>query len=280
MRYQTHAALIGAAIGIVLLALPARAQQPTNAPSATLPGPGLFTYRPMIRYDRFNEGPGGSDGDIERTRFMHHLMYGLAPEWGAFAMVSLVDRDIDTPSGDESDTGLGDAELGVSYRFFRHDFGPIETFRASAQVSARLPTGSSEFSSDTVNPAVGINTTTIIGRHGLNTSAKYEFTTGETNSRIDPGDGLSDHLMVTGSYLYRLWPASYAEGGHLAVYSQVELLGHAETNGDGSLDSGLGILVEAPRWAVECSVILPVAEDLEDRPEGEFGLALGVRFLF
>lgn len=280
MRLGTHAALLGAAIGFALLALPARAQQPTNAPSATLPGPGLFTYRPMIRYDRFKEGPGGSDGEIERTRFMHHLMYGLAPEWGAFAMVSLVSRDFESPSGDESDTGIGDTELGVSYRFFRHDFGPIETFRAAAQVSARLPTGSSEFSNDAVNPAIGITTTTIFGRHGLNTSAKYEFTTGETSNRIDPGDGLSDHLMLTGSYLYRLWPASYAEGGNIAVYSQVELLGHAETNGDASLDSGLGFLVEAPRWAVEFSVILPMAQDLEERPESEYGLALGVRFLF
>lgn len=258
----------------------ASAQQPTNSPSATLPGPGLFTYRPMLRYDKFSDAPGGADGQTERTRFMHHVMYGVAPEWGAFAEVSIVDRDAETPGGDESETGLGDTTLGVSHRFYRHDFGPIETFRAAAQFSLRMPTGDSDFTNDTVNPSIGINTTTILGRHGVGASARYELTTGATDNPVDPGDGLADHLMVSGSHLYRIWPESYSEGSNVAVYSQVELLGHLETNGDASLDTALGVLVEAPRWAAEFSVILPVAEDLEERPESEFGIAIGVRFLF
>jgi len=234
----------------------------------------------MLRYDRFSDAPGGTDGDADRLRFMHHFMYGIAPEWAAFAEVSIVDRDIESPGGDASDTGLGDTRLGVSHRFYRHDFGPIETFRAAAQFSLRMPTGSSEFTNDTVNPSIGISTTTILGRHGIGASASYELTTGANDNPTDPGDGLADHLMIAGSHLYRIWPESYAEGGNVAVFSQVELLGHFETNGDASLDTGLGFLVEAPRWAAEISLILPIAEDLKERPESEFGLAVGVRFLF
>lgn len=278
MRRLARTALIGAAL--VLLGLSAHGQQPTNAPSATLPGPGLLTYRPMLRYDRFTDAPGGEEGDIERTRFMQHVMFGIAPEWAVFAEVSIVHRDTQTPAGDESNTGLGDTRLGASWRFYRNDFGPLDTFRAAAQLSARFPTGSSDFSNDTVNPALGINTTTILGRHGINTAAMYELTTGESDNPIDPGDALADHLMLSATHLYRLLPSSFAEGDNIALYSQFDLLAHLETNGDASLDVGLGLLVEAPRWAAECSVILPVAEDLDERPESEFALALGLRFLF
>ncbi len=271
------------AIGLIAAASTiqvAAAQQPTNSPSATLPGPGLFTYRPMFRFDKFSDAPGGADGKAERFRFMNHVMYGVAPEWGLFADLSFVDRDVETPGGDDDESGLGDTRLGVSHRFYRNDFGPIETFRAAANFSLRMPTGDEEFTNDTVNPSFGISTTTILGRHGIGSSARYEITTGATDSPVDAGDGLADHLMLAGSHLYRIRPESYAEGGNVAVYSQVELLGHFETNGDASLDAALGVLVEAPRWAAECSVILPVAQDLDERPESELGLALGVRFLF
>lgn len=276
MRHRTCAR----AIVLASLAVSAGAQEPTNAPSATLPGPGLLTYRPMVRFDRFGEAPGGEEGRIERTRFMQHLMYGVAPEWGAFAEIAVIHRETRSASGDENDTGVGDARLGVAHRFFRRDFGPLDTFRAVAEVSARIPTGGSAFSSDAVSPALGINTTTILGRHGINTAARYELTTGESESPIDPGDTLADHLFLAATHLYRLSPSSFAEGDNVAVYSQVDLLGHLETSGDAGLDLGLGVLVEGPRWAAEFSVILPVAEDVEERPEGEYGLALGLRFLF
>mgnify|MGYP003638256042 CR=1 FL=1 len=280
MCIQNRLLLTVCAIAAMLNGAQAPAQQPTNSPSATLPGPGLFTYRPMLRYDKFSDAPGGADGQTERVRFMHHIMYGLAPEWSVLAEVSIVDRDVETPGTDESENGLGDARLGVSHRFYRHDFGPIETFRAAAQFSLRMPTGSDDFTNDAVNPSIGVSTTTILGRHGIGVSASYELTTSSTDNPVDPGDGLADHLMLAGSHLYRIWPETYAEGGNVAVYSQAEVLAHFETNGDASLDTALGVLVEAPRWAAECSVILPVAEDLDERPESEFGLAIGVRFLF
>lgn len=237
-------------------------------------------YKSMLRSESFDGAPGGGEGETDRLRFMHHVMYGVRPELGAFAEISIVDRDIDSPAGDESDTGLSDSRLGISYRFFRRDFGPIETVRVAAEASVRLPTGTDGFSNDTVNPAVGLRATSILGRHGLSAAARYELTTGESGHPLDAGDSLADHLMLSGGHLYRLWPASFEEGDTIGLYSQVELLGHLETNGDASLDGALGLLVEAPRWAAEVSVILPIAEDLQDRPELEYGLAIGVRFLF
>ena len=269
-----------AAVGVAALALGADAQESTNVPAATLPGPGLVMYRSMVRYESFDGAPGGGEGETDRLRFMHHVTYGIRPELGAFAEVSVVDRDIDSPAGEESDTGLTDSRLGLLYRFYRHDFGPIETVRVSAEASVRLPTGTDEFSSDTVNPALGLRATSILGRHGINAAARYELTTGESDDPLDAGDTLADSLMLSGGHLYRLWPASFVGGGSVALYSQVELLGQLETNGDASLDGAIGLLVEAPRWAAEMSVILPIAEDLEDRPDLEYGLAIGVRFLF
>lgn len=269
------------ACATLAVCLPAAAQEPTNAPSATMPAPGLLTIRPMLRYDRLGNDPTGADRDVDRVREMLHAAYGLKPGLVAFGEFTLAQRSVDSPGpADGSDAGVADSILGLRYRFFRHDSGPLDTLRFAVQGAVRVPTGTDEFSSDSFNPSIGVTMTMIRGRHGVNASAKYELTTGSTPLRLDPGDALADHVQLTAAYLYRLAPASYADSSHSAWYTQIELLGHAETNGDADLEVAPGILYEARRWAVEASVILPVADDLERRPRRELGLVLGVRLLF
>ncbi len=259
----------------------AHAQQPSNSPSATMPAPGLLSLRVMVRYDRLRDDPTGQQREVDAVRQMLHGSYGLAPGLVVFGETAFEREDMDAPGpigGTRS--GLTDSVLGVRYRFLRRDTGPIDTLRMALQAAARLPTGADAFSTDTVTPSVGVNLTMIRGRHGLNATAKYELTTGDTPQRLYPGDALADHLRVSAAHLYRLAPSSYAVSSESAWFTQLELLGHAETNGDASLELAPGLLYEARRWAAEASVLLPIAEDLERRPRRELGLMVGVRLLF
>ena len=56
--------------------------------------------------------------------------------------------------------------------------------------------------------------------------------------------------------------------------------GAYETNGDNEVLISPGILYEAVSWAFEASVQLPLARDLDHRPETDFSVLFGVRLLF
>ncbi len=273
--------LLAALLACTLTTDDVRAQQPTNSPSATMPAPGLLSLRVMVRYNRFGDDPTGAGRRVDAFRQMLHGTYGIVPGLVAFGETALEQEKIDAPGSDDgTQSGLADTVLGVRYRFLRHDTGPIDTLRMAVQAAARLPTGANAFSTDTVTPSIGINLTMIRGRHGLNATAKYVLTTGSTPQQLYPGDGRADLVRVSATHLYRLAPASYAESSGDAWFTQLELIGSAETNGDVSLEIAPGVLYEARRWAGEASVLLPIAEDLEHRPRRELGIALGIRLLF
>lgn len=259
----------------------AAAQQPTNSPSATMPAPGLLATRVMLRYDQLGDDPTGANRRVRALRQMVHATYGVGPGLVAFGETALAQQDIDSPGfADSSSTGLADSMLGVRYRFLRLDTGPINTLRMTAQAAVRLPTGDNAFSTDAVSPSVGVNLTMIRDRHGFNATSLFTLTTGDTPQRLHPGDSLADVIRVSAAHLYRVAPSSYAESSGSAWYTQLELIGYAETNGDTSLDIAPGVLFEARRWAAEASVLLPIAHDLERRPRREVGVALGIRVLF
>ena len=275
------------AVAALMLLIPTAAatgQQPTNAASATMPAKGLLATRTIARFDRFDESisAGGiAEGSIDRLRIEQELMYGLAPDIALLASVPVEHRVVETDGAETlDDTGVGDARLGVKYRFLRHDSSPLDTFRAAATISVRVPTGSDAFSVDAPAFSIDINTTTIRGRHGFNTSARYEITTGASELQLEPGDALSDHAALSFAHLYRLDPREYDASTRASAYTQLELLGHAQTNGDAGLDLAPGVLIEGRRWAAEASVIIPLFDDLSERPERQIGVVLGVRLLF
>ena len=273
--------LLGLLCLCALVSSRAIAQEPTNAPSATMPAPGLLAIKTMFRYDRYRDDPTGALRDVDMYRQMLHVAYGLRPGLVGFAQTSLMQRDIESPGpSDGFDSGVGDLMIGARYRFYRYDSGPTDTLRIALQGAVRLPTGASEFTTDTFSPSLAVNLTMIRGRHGFNASAGYHLTTGDTPQRIHAGDSLADHAHLSLAHLYRIAPASFATTSHAAWYTQLELLGHAETNGDTDLEFAPGLLYEARRWAAEASVLLPLFDDLEQRPDLEVGLVVGVRLLF
>lgn len=103
---------------------------------------------------------------------------------------------------------------------------------------------------------------------------------GVDGDAVNPGDTTDDVLNLDASYLFRLAPATYGEEFAASLYAVLELNTVYETNGDAEAFLSPGLLYEAPRFAIEAAVQLPVAQDLAHRPEREYVVTLGLRLLF
>ncbi len=283
------AVLVGAGLlasGVAGLT-PAAAQQSTDMPAAVQPGYEVLVVRELVHTMRFDDdrsaGEGGLGQYTEATAETT-LAYGLTKDLAAMLHLPFKYRDTEgsaEAAGVESGGGLDDPRVMLQYRFFQKDEVGINTSRAVAIIGAELPLGSDRFSSDSVDPLIGLAYTQIRGRHGLNAGALYKFTTDDgDDAATNFGDSIHDALFLSGSYLYRLAPDRYTAETTGSHYFQLQALGFYETNGDTALHLAPGYLYEGRDWAFEATVHLPIAQDLDDRPEAEWGLSLGLRYLF
>ncbi len=279
-RWTTFA--LAAALALALAPPPAAlAQEALNTPAATQPSTGHFVYQSKLRFARYGDDPTGADRSGDDLTFNHRLQYGLSKDWSAQLDVALIRRDVDEPGAERDvEAGLGDATLTFKHRFWQDDFGPVDTARAAVFAGAQLPTGAAAFSSDSVDPVLGAVFMYIGGRHGFNQSASYTLTTGATDGELRPGDSLADLVRFDSAYLYRLSPAEYGSEYVASTYAVLELNGVYETNGDVELLLSPGLLYEGTTWAAEAGVQVPVYRSVDDRPETEWGLVLGLRFLW
>lgn len=292
----------GAAVGAGLaLAVPvARGQESFLTDAATLPAPGRFVLREMGIYRGFGRDESGL-GRRGYAVFSHTtLQYGLAPEWSLTLDVPVSYRDyrirpeLEAPQDHHhagsvsnaarqsyrvTDLAVDDFTLTAKYRFLRMDTGPLDTLRAAVIFGVELPSGSVE-SSDSVDPVLGLAVTTIRGRHGLNVAASYKASTGGTAYPLLAGEGRPDLLRVGGSYLYRLHPAAFSTEQRAGLYAVIESINLYETSGDVEMLLAPGLMYEAPGFAVEVSVGLPVYQRLERRPRTDVMLGVGVRFIW
>lgn len=267
--------------GALLLALtPAlRAQEATFTPSATQPSAGRVIVKHLLTFDRWDDDPTPRDQAARDITLKTTASVGITGNLSASLELPLTVRDLDG-ARDETIHDLGDIRVEAKYRFWQHDPGPVDTIRLAARAGLELPTGTDGLSSEGVDPYAGLVFMTILGRHGLNQSIEYQFTTGQGENRFGAGQSLSDVLRFDTAYLYRLSPAEYDVETAGSLYAMAELNGTYETNGDTELVLSPGLLWEARNYALEAAVRIPVHEDLDHRPRRRVGFALGIRFLF
>lgn len=269
-------AIAAALVAASAVSTPALAQEAIETPSATLASPGALITRFQFRAYDFR--PGDTEpprsGWLLEERFMASI--GLAPETAIEAKLPLYQGtgDIGEP------VGLGDLDLSLKWRVWRHDLGPVDTLRLALLGGAQLPTGTAGYGSSSVDPYVGAAFTGIFDRHGLGAAARWTFTTGRAFDPIFAGDTTADLLQLDGSYLYRVHPAEYGSAREAAWYGVLELNTTYETNGDWEIRLSPALLIEAPRWAFELGVQLPVYQRVSERPELRVAITAGVRLLF
>ncbi len=233
----------------------AAAQEPAYMDAATHPGRGQAYVR-VLGYAGEYDAPWP---EARQQALDLKLAYGLRSATAVLLEAEWARRE----GGGETASGFARAGLLLKQRFLRRDLGPLDTWRASVLAGADLPGEDEVRESAHVSPRLGVVTTAILGRHGLNGQVDW---TGR--------EGADDRFRLNGSYLYRLAPARYAVDTRGAWYSVVEWLNEATTGGDTRSDAAVGLLYEARNWAAEIGLRLPLARDglPELRQEVVFGL--------
>jgi hypothetical protein len=256
----------------------ALAQEAINTPAATQPGAGRFVSRTQLVIREFGDGPSDNDRSGRDIAARTIAIVGLTGSLSLEARtIALVRRDFDE---DANSSHWGESELTVKWRFWQRDLGPVDTMRISLLAGLELPTGTGGESSHSFDPTIGAVFTGIFGRHGINQAVRWKCTTGDLDAPTYAGDSLADAFLLDTAYLYRLLPAQYTADTEGSWYAVLELNTALETNADTEILIGPGILYEGRRIALEAAIQLPLYQDLDERPETQWALTLGIRFLF
>jgi hypothetical protein len=276
MSRHAHAA----ALLLALVAAPALAQEATNTPAATQPSEGKWYLREKLQYVRLGDDPSPHGREIDEVIATTALTYGISREVSATLTLPVIASWEDGHMGDEDRFGTQDLSLAMKWRPLQWDLSPVDSVRVAFFGGAELPTGTGDFSSHSVDPYFGGVFTAILGRHGLNQSLQYKFNTGGDDFNTRPGDGPDDALRFDSAYLFRLTPERYSSDTTAATYLTFELNGLYETGGDTEILIGPGILYEARTFALEASVGFPIVQEVDERPQTELMVTLGLRILF
>jgi hypothetical protein len=276
-----------AALACLVLALPSLAQEAMETEAATMPSPGIFTLRPQFHYQRFGQRPDVENGGIlseseDKYEADVGLQYGLFRDWSLMLEVPVIFERTDFPGGgSQDDLGVEDLDASLKWRFYRKDSGGIDTTRAALIFGAKIASGDSEaFSSQSVNPHIGAVITIVKGRHGFNQDLHFTWNTGAEREFNEGGDGPDDNIMAGTAYVYRVWPDAFTSESIGAWYVTAEAIQHYETNGDYEMRFLPGVMYEGRTWAFEAMLILPVIQELDERPELQWGAGFGFRFTF
>ena len=257
----------------------ALAQETMHVEAATMPSPGTFVLREMFHYSEHGRNPNTGSESTTRYEWLHTLQFGLVRDLSLRVDVPIEWRTEDDP--DNSDKGVSEIDLMLKYRFYRHDSNQLDTFRAALLGGASVPSGDDhDFSSNSVNPFIGVVATMVRGRFGLNQDAIFKWNTNGGDDYNFGGDGPSEAFAHNTSLLWRLSPEEFTADSHAGLYAFIELTGLYETNGDYEVLSGPGIMYEARAFAIEAMIHFPVYEQVDERPETDLRVGIGVRFSF
>lgn len=260
---------------------PATAQEATNTPAATQPAVGRFSFRQKLQFIDRGTDPSSPSRDTDRWLSTTSVALGLRRDLSVRLDVPVEYGTDGTGAGDgDREVGLGDPMLTLAYRPIQVDLNPVDSIRFAFLGGVEIPSMDEGFSSESWDPFVGGVFTAIIGRHGINQAARYQFNTGGERSSTRAGDGPSDALFFDTSYLFRLSPVAYSADTTAATYLTFELNGLYERNGDVELLFGPGILYEARSFALEATIGFPIIQDVDERAETDLRVTVGARLLF
>lgn len=267
-----------------VVASPALAQEAMYTESATMPSPGTFVLREQFHYSEHGRNPQTGSQSIQRYEWMHSLQFGIARGLSIKVDAPMewrTEKDFNDGSGDDSSFGLGEIDLMLKWRFFQDDSAGIDTLRAALMGGAALPSGDGpDFSANAVSPVIGAVVTKVVGRHGFNQDVFFRWNTNGSEDYNFGGDGPDEAFFHNSAYLFRIYPERYTSESTGAWYTTIELSGIYETNGDYELLWAPGIMYEGQLFAFELMAQFPLYQDVDERPELDFRVGIGIRIAF
>lgn len=283
---QSHALLTR---GLPLLALltvasVVTAQEPMNGESATQPSPGQVLLKQRFHYYRFDNdnAPRSERGTIEDWHFPTALTIGVKHDVAVSVRVPTILRrqSVDARSETIDEEGVGDVTLLAKWRVWKNDTTALDTQRLSLLGGVDIRSGDDPFTTGAYSPLLGVAFTQIRGRHGLNASLVWKFTTGGNDAPVYPGESTADLLQYDAAYLYRIHPKQFSAEEIGGWYLVAGVSGYYETNGDHEILISPGFMYEGPRWVFEIAYQTPMWQDVEERAELDYVIMAGVRVTF
>jgi hypothetical protein len=274
--------VVVACVMVAITAPEARAQEAMYTEAATMPSPGTGVVRPDMHYERYGLNPNSGETKAEEYELNTRISYGIVRDWAIQLDVPLLlEREEQADGTGDSDRGVGDLHATVKWRFYKADTGGIDTLRAALLGGASFASGDDEdFSSESINPHLGVVVTKVSGRWGFNQDLLYRWNTGGTIENNRGGEGPDDALMFSTAAVYRLWPDRFTSESIGAWYATGEINGLYETNGDLELRWSPGLMYEGRTWGFDVMAQFPLFEDVQERPALAFAIGFGFRFSF
>lgn len=277
MKRTIHGAAMAAGC-VLLVAGAARGQEAMYTAAATMPSPGAVLMREQFHWFRYDDNPADGSDRTDRYEFLSTAYIGLFRDFAVNIDVPIEMKrsSFPPPTRDEDDTTVPEVDFTFKWRFLRQDPGEIDTLRAALLFGANV-----NIEDDAeVNPHLGAVITKVIGRHGFNAEVHYTLNTGGDRRDNFGGEGPDDALATNLAYLWRFYPDAYTSTSTGAWYVTFELNHMYETNGDSELRFSPGVMFEGRTFGFEIMGQLPVYQDLDERPDLEFGIGVGIRVLF
>lgn len=273
---------IGSLAAACSLASAVLAQEAMYTQAATMPGPGSFIVREQLHWFRYGTNPitGDKREDLfeASTSFNIGLVRALAVTVDVPAALK---RTQGRTGSTQSAVGVEDFGVLFKYRVAMDNPGGVDTTRFALLGGADITSGdNSNFASQSVNPRLGAVYTRVRGRHGFNVDTLFTLNTGGTERSNNGGEGPSDALALNVSYLYRIDPDRFTSESNGAWYITAEINTLYETNGDAEVRWSPGLMYEGRTFGLEFMSQFPLWHDVRRRPELDFGVGVGVRFLF
>ena len=261
--------------GVVLVGLRSTALAAgLNTDVALTPPKGGTIVRAQARQVRLRNDPTALGREIDLYLGTATAVYGVSERLAVFGTLRLLRRDVDFAMGGGSgDTGFADIPLLVKYRFFQKD-EPGVTTRWAVIGGLEIPTFDNVFSSDSVDPVIGMVWTHQERKWWIDWDLLYKFNT---------AGGLAgdDELRADVAYSLRLSYGATKKRVPWALYAVAEINARYLTDGSYEVLGSPGLQYITPRFIVEAGVQLPIGQDFQ-APRLETGLVvvLSLRFQF
>jgi hypothetical protein len=270
---------IFACLTVLVFTVNVLAQSPINAPGEMQPSTETGIFHEMFMYAETGSDPFRNETGAQEYIALTQIAYGIRYDLSVQLDIPLGVRETNyIGGGSDTDFGLGDSELLFKYRLWKDDPSPTETLRlgilAGLQMPGTMRVMEMDNSADAWDPVFGAVYSAVLGRHGFNVSALYEFYTGGR------GPEVSDSFKYDASYLYRLAPDQYTMETKGAWYGLVELNANYDLNGDHEIFISPGIMYESRTYTLDATVMIPAYQDVNWRGEMEFMVGIGARLSF
>jgi len=269
---------------------------PINTQSAIITGFEAAAVRGLTQVTR------RSDGGNELTVIAAPLMIPYQVKENQFVLVAALPylyKELKTPSGTFSTSGLGDLQLTALYNVFQRDVGRTTT-RGILIGGIKLPTGDHnqpglpdsglQLGTGAVDYSLGTAWTYIPGRLGFDADLIY---TVRTEANIQGNDvRFGNSLLYDIALGYRLLPAVYETypAKQVNLYLELNSTYHQRdvVNGMDIADSGGHRLFLSPgiqfipfaSFLIEASTQFPIVEDLHgNQLKTDYAFNFGFRWL-